>query len=141
MAFAGLSYIAVLIAAVVAWIVGAAWYGVLSKPWMAAAGLTRETANDPATKRMSPVPLILAFIGEVIMAYLLAGLIGHLGAGQVTPKNGVISAFFVWVGFIATTLTVNNAFQKKPFLLTLIDAGHWLAVLAVMGAIIGWWGV
>jgi hypothetical protein len=26
-------------------------------------------------------------------------------------------------------------------MLTLIDGGHWLAVLLIQGAIMGWWGV
>ena len=68
-------------------------------------------------------------------------MIGHLGPGQVTLKNGVISAGFVWLGFVATTITVGNAFSGHKFMLTVIDGGHWLVVLVVMGAIIGVWGV
>ena len=33
--------VSVLAAAAAAWIFGAVWYGVMAKPWMAAAGLTR----------------------------------------------------------------------------------------------------
>ena len=47
------------------------------------------------------------------MAWVLAGGIGHLGPGQVTLKNGVISALFMWVGFVITTLAVNNAFGQR----------------------------
>ena len=75
------------------------------------------------------------------MAYVLAGVLGHLGPGQVTLLNGVISALFVWAGFIATTITVNQRYQGFGWTLTLIDAGHWLGVALIMGAIIGWWGV
>jgi len=42
MAFAGINYLAVIIAAVAAWIVGAAYYTALSKPWIAAHGKTVE---------------------------------------------------------------------------------------------------
>ena len=75
------------------------------------------------------------------MAWVLAGLIGHLGIGQVTFKNGVISAAFVWFGFVITTLAVNNSFAMRKPILIAIDGGHWLAVLLVMGAIIGLMGV
>jgi uncharacterized protein DUF1761 len=135
MSFAGESYLAVVMAAVVAWLFGAAWYGLLGKPWMKAARL------DPSTMRMSATPFIVSFAAELIMAYVLAGVLGHLGPGQVTFLNGVISALFVWAGFIATTIAVNQRYQGFGWMLTLIDAGHWLGVALLMGAIIGWWGV
>ena len=43
MAFVGINYLAVLIAAVAAWVLGAVWYQVLSQPWLAAQGRTRRT--------------------------------------------------------------------------------------------------
>jgi hypothetical protein len=75
------------------------------------------------------------------MAWVLAGVIGHLGPGEVTLRNGIISAAFVWLGFVITTLTVNNAFQRARWALTLIDGGHWLGVLLLQGAVIGLMGV
>ena len=72
------------------------------------------------------------------MAWMLAGVIGHLGA--VTVQNGVISAAFLWFGFVFTTLVVNNTFGMRSAKLIAIDGGHWLAVLLLMGAIIGAWG-
>jgi Protein of unknown function (DUF1761) len=135
MSFAGENYLAVVVAAVVGWLFGAAWYGLLGKPWMKAARL------DPSTMKMSATPFIVSFVAELIMAYVLAGVLGHLGPGQVTLLNGVISALFVWAGFIATTIAVNQRYQGFGWTLTLIDAGHWLGVALLMGAIIGWWGV
>ena len=145
MAFAGINYVAVLVAAVAGWIIGAVWYGVLGKSWVAALGMTMEEFKaQQAAKVGKPsgqLPFLLAFAAAIIMAWVLAGMIGHLGPGQVTLKNGVISAAFAWLGFIATTLTVNNAFTGRKFMLTVIDGGYWLTVLIVMGAIIGAWGV
>jgi hypothetical protein len=73
------------------------------------------------------------------MAWILAGLVGHLH--DVTIKGAVISALFVWAGFVATTVLVNQQFQGLKPVVTAIDAGHWLAVLIVMGVIIGAFGV
>jgi Protein of unknown function (DUF1761) len=145
MAFAGMNYLAVMLAAVAAWLVGAAWYGVLAKPWVAAQGKTMEEFKaQQEAMRASPVayaPFIIAFLAELVMAWMLAGVLGHLGPGQVTLRNGVITAFFLWLGFVVTTMAVNYAFgARKPMLLA-IDAGHWLAVLLVEGAIIGAMGV
>jgi hypothetical protein len=139
MAFTGVNYLAVLFAAVAAWVLGAVWYRVLSAHWLAALGKTAAEMKGPDGKPKSYAPFILVFVAEVIMAWMLAGLLGHLGA--VTLKNGVISGAFCWFGFVLTTIAVNNAFGGRKIMLTVIDAGHWLAVLLLMGAIIGAFGV
>ncbi len=135
MAFAGVNYIAILVAAIAAFAFGAAWYGLLGKPWMAAARLKPEDAQ------MKPSLFIITFIMQLIMAWVMAGVIGHLGDGQVALRNGIISGAFVWLGFMATTMTVNHRYQGFGWDLTVIDGLHWLGVALIMGAIIGWWGV
>ena len=145
MSFAGTNYLAVIIAAVAAWLAGAAWYGALDKPWVAAQGKTMEEFKAArAAKHGSPegyAPFIIAFLAELVMAWVLAGVVGHLGIGQVTLRNGLISALFMWLGFVVTTLAVNYAFGGRGLKLAAIDAGHWLLVLVVQGAIIGAMGV
>jgi Protein of unknown function (DUF1761) len=144
MAFAGLNYLAVVIAAIAGWLVGALWYGVLAKPWIAALGTTLEEfkSRQVALKgSVKALPFVLAFVADLIMAWMLAGVLGHLGPGQVTLRNGIISGAFLWFGFVLTTMAVNNAFSGRKYRLTAIDAGHWLAVLVVMGAIVGGAGI
>lgn len=135
MQFAGTNYTAVLLAALAAWLFGSLWYGVLAKPWLKAARL------DVAAMKRGVTPFIVSFIAELVMATVLAGAIGHLGPGQVTLTNGIVSGAILWAGFIATTFAVNHRFQGFGWDLTLIDAGHWLGVVLIMGAVIGWMGV
>ncbi|MEA2849750.1 MAG: hypothetical protein QOG78_5031 [Rhodospirillaceae bacterium] len=137
MAFAGINHLAVLIAAVAGFAFGAAYYIGLSKQWLAAVGKTKE---EVSAKR-SPVPFIVSIVALLIMAWVLAGGIGHLGPGQVTLKNGVISALFMWLGYVVTTLAVNYSFSQRRPMLTIIDGIHWLGVLVIQGAIIGAMGV
>ena len=73
------------------------------------------------------------------MAWVVNGMVGHMGS--VTIRSAVISALFAWVGFVVTTILVNNAFSGRRYALTAIDGGHWLAVLVIMGVVIGWMGV
>jgi hypothetical protein len=141
MTFAGVNYLAVLIAAVAAWLAGAAWYMGLGKAWMAALGVTPE---EMAARKNAPgafLPFVLAFAAELVMAWVLAGLIGHLGPGQVTLRNGVISGAFCWLGFVLTAMLVNYSFAHRDWRLLAIDGGHWLVVLMLMGAIVGGIGV
>jgi len=140
MVFAGINYLAVLLAAICGFLVGAVWYTVLCKRWMAAAGLTETDVRDGGGKP-SPRPFIVAAIAQLVMAFMLAGVVGHLGDATVTPRNGIISGLFIWIGFVVTTMAVNHAFQKKGVALTVIDGGYWLAVLVIQGAVIGLMGV
>lgn len=137
MTFAGTNYLAIVIAAVLSYGFGAFYYGALAKPWMAALGKTEEDMKANS----SIAPFVITFVALLVMATVLAGVMGHLGPGQVTLRNGLVSAAFIWVGFVATTLAVNHAFQGAKPTLTLVDGGHWLGVLLIQGATIGWMGV
>lgn len=131
MAFSGINYLAILGAAIAGFAFGAAFYGILGKQWMAAAGLSE------AKPKISN--FVISFVCELVMAYLLAGLIGHLG--DVSVRAGMISAAFIWVGFVITTMIVNHRYGGAKWSLTLIDGAHWLGVLLVMGLAIGLVGV
>ena len=133
MAFAGMNYLAILIAAVAAYVWGAVYYMTLSKQWLAAVGI--------AQPNRSAAPFIISFIALLVMAFVLAGSIGHLGPGNVSIKNGIISGAIIWAGFVATTVVVNNAYPGRKFMLSIIDGIHWLGVLVVQGAVIGAMGV
>jgi hypothetical protein len=141
MAFAGINPIAVLVAGAAGWMAGAVWYMALANPWMAAVGTTKDQIEASRKQPGAWLPFVLALGACMIMAWVLAGLIGHLGAGQVTLMNGVISGAFCWLGFVVTTLAVNYTFgMRKPALIA-IDGGHWLLVLVLMGGTIGLFGV
>ena len=45
------------------------------------------------------------------MACVLAGVLRHLGPGEVTLRSGIITGAFMWLGFVITTMAVNNAFR------------------------------
>jgi len=129
MMFDGIDLVAVLAAAIASFATGAAWYGLLGKAWLRAARLTRTEL------RLRPALLVTSFLCQLLMALIFAGIIYH--AGPMSVGNGVLSAVLVWAGFFATSLTVNHRFQGASWGLTLIDGGHWLAVLLVQGVILG----
>jgi len=138
MQFAGMNLLAIVLAAVASFMFGWLWYGILfSDAWLRACGKTREEmhADNP-----SPTPFIISFVGLIVMACVLAGVLRH-GPGEMTLASGMITGAFVWLGFVATTLAVNNAFRGAKPALTLIDGGHWLGVLLLQGAVIGWLGL
>jgi hypothetical protein len=138
MTFTGVNYIAVIIAALAGFGLGAVWYTLLARPWMHAIGKTEaECKQQQGSAKV--VPFAISIVALFIMALMLAGVMGHLG--DITIRGGVISGFFVWLGFVITTMGVNHAFSGAKPMLTLIDGGYWLAVLLIQGAVIGAFGV
>lgn len=126
-------------AAMAAWLVGTAYYTLLAEAWAKALGtsvehLRRERAAKAGTSE-AWLPFVLAFVADLVMAWVLAGLLFHMD--MQGPFAGVVIGAFVWLGLVVTTLAVNNMFAGRKPMLTLIDGGHWLLALATMGAILG----
>ena len=73
-------------------------------------------------------PFILVFVGEIIIAWALYGILVHMNA--FTLRGGVISAALIWFGFVVTTLTANYAFHGRRPMLTVIDSVAWLGAFS-----------
>ncbi len=130
---------AVLAAASAAWLVGFAYYTLLAQAWVTALGTSMEHLHrEQASKAGTPaawMPFVLAFMAELVMAWVLACIIYQDDA--VDLAGGVLTGSLAWLGLVATTTAVNNMFAGRKPLLTLVDGGHWLLALLVMGAILG----
>src|SRR5258708_33393470 len=110
MTFAGVNYWAIIVAGIVGYAAGALWYWGWSKPWMEAQGFTPESMKA----NQSPVPYLVAFAANLVIAVMLAGLVGHLGIAGVTIRTGIISAAAGRVGFCPATQTRNYKFGEPP---------------------------
>jgi len=140
MSWGGVNFIAVAVATVAAMALGAAWYGLLARLWMAANGFSEADLSGPDGRPRGggAIPYLVAGVSKAVMAFCLARLLALVDA--VSVSNGIALALFLWIGFVATTLSVNHRFQMKPWTLTLIDGGYWLAVLIAQGIVIGLFG-
>lgn len=131
----------IVLGAVAAWIFGAVYYTVLSRAWLAAQGKTLEQCKvEQAAKSKLTfyLPFVLSFVGALLMGLVLYGILTH--TGMFNARGGAISGAFCWLGFVLTTGTISNAYQGRRWTLTAIDAVHWLVVLVIIGAIVGWMG-
>jgi hypothetical protein len=137
MQFVGINYIAVVAAAAGGFIFGFAYYMTLGKQWMEATGKSEDSLKEGGMAK----PMIVSIVAQLVMAFMLGGILGHLGAEQMTVKGGLITGAFVWIGFAITIVAVNYAWQRAKPMLTIIDGGHWLGVLLIQGAILGALGV
>ncbi len=129
-----INFVAVLLAAVAAYAVGALWYGVLfGKAWRAALGIVPGQSPKVGPKVGMPAMLGGHFVLILLSALLLGhnfarlpGIPGHL----YFMMSGGIAAFFV-----VPALWINYLYQGQSRKLALIDAGHWITAYLAMGTV------
>jgi len=99
----------------------------------------RTLVSIPAGLVRIPFPKFFAatFIGAAVLAWFIA----WLDAG--TLAGGIRVGFFAWLGFVVPVVTGDALFSGRDTALErplfLIQAGHHLLALLVMGAVIGAW--
>jgi hypothetical protein len=127
------NHLAILVAAIVQWILGALWYSLFFvKPWMALVG------HKPDPKAKGPVlSMIVSFIGGLILSFVLAHVV--LWSGSTTIACGVLVGFICWLGFIAMPLLSETMYECRSYTLFAINAGYWLAVLLISGGLLAAW--
>ena len=123
---------AVLVAAVVYFAIGAGWYGVLSKPWMAAVGM-----GDDAEWGSNPAMFAVTFVLEAVATFTLAILVGNTGA--VGIGGGAAVGALVGIGIWFALMSVTFMYEGRKPALFLIDGGYHVLALTVAGAILGAW--
>ncbi|HSC24310.1 MAG TPA: DUF1761 domain-containing protein [Casimicrobiaceae bacterium] len=128
-------HLAVWIAAIVFFVLGAIWYSVMAAPWVAAIGKTMDELSRE--HGASPLPYVVGFVAILVMCYTLAWLMQRLHAA--TLVSGLRLGATVAVGFIAATLALNYGFEARSLTLWLINSVYVVVGLGLAGAIIGGW--
>ena len=127
----GVNYLAVVIAAVVAIVIGFAYYAprTMGKRWMAYLGTTQAQLGNPGGAGMAA-----GIVASLLNAWVLALLAKNLGGSSIT--DGIMLGIICWLGFMATITAAQIAFEKRPWGLWVLNNIHNVIVLAVMGAIV-----
>jgi hypothetical protein len=123
--------IAILAAALAGWLFGAVWYTALGKVWQAALGMDPKGC---AGQKMPLTPMLVSFLAALVMSAVLYQLLINLGVMGL--QNGAAAGLTVGIGFVATSVLVNNMFQGKKLMVTVIDAAHWVLALVIEGVVI-----
>ena len=130
-----LNWLAVIVASLAGYALGAAYYTVLAKPWMAAAKFTPEMLEErkSAVKRAYST----AGLGSLVSAIMLAIIVQAVGAANAV--EGLLTGLIVGVVVTAAGQIANYAFEHRGFKLYVIDAGYPMLQMLVGGAILGAW--
>lgn len=121
---------------IVAMVVGMLWYGPLfGKKWFSLAhpGADFEKMKTEGQKSMMP-SMAMMFLANVVLSGVLSYFVSAMGGGLYI---GLMTAFIVWLGFIATVGLSNVLFEGKPKELYLLNMGCQLVTLLIVGAVAG----
>jgi hypothetical protein len=128
---AGLNWLAVVTAAVAAFLLGAAWYSrkLFGTVWMKEIGLTEEAISQSNAALIFGGTFVLQLVGAAALALVLG-----TGSGWLT---GLQHGLLVGLGWIATAYGITYFFEQRSLRLYLINAGYYVLLFAAMGTIIG----
>jgi len=131
------NYLAVAVAAIAYWVLGAVWFGVLfTKPWMQLENIPTEQVA--AMKGAAAAfPYIMSFVLNLIIAFVLAQLCAWRNA--TTAARGASLGVLLWIGIVGPITYTTNMYEMRPLNLFLINEGYVLVGLFLMGAILGAW--
>lgn len=129
--------LAVLVAAVVVFVLGWLWYSPLLffKPWMRLRGLDPVAAMADA--KMPAGKLVIEFVRCLILAYVIARFAGLLGISSWI--GAAHFGLFLWIGFPVILLTGSVLWDNVPWKVAAIHSGDWLVKLLVIPIIVSVW--
>ena len=126
---------AILVSAVIQWLLGAVWYSpaLFAKPWAAVVGISKDTSKTSSMV----MGMIASFIGSLVTSLMLAHVV--LWSGAPGAAAGALIGFIMWLGFIAAPLAASYIYEGRPFKLFAINTGYWLVCLLASGILLAVW--
>lgn len=132
MDLSSINYLAVLVSALVAFLIGGLWYSpvLFGKAWMKEMGFTDEDTKG-GTGRIFGITFILS----LIIAFNLAAFLGP----EADFAWGLTAGALAGIGWVATAVGILYLFERRSLRLFLIDAGYNAVTFTLMGGLLGLW--
>ena len=129
-----INYLAVVVAAVAAFVLSSVYYGVLGQ---AVIRLHADQAAAAATLKPAPWKVIVELARTLVVAYVLALLAARLGIADW--KGAVQLAVMLWIAFSVVMWAGAILWENVPVALAAIHTGDWLVKTVLVTVIVGLW--
>jgi hypothetical protein len=147
MHFPAVNYLAVFVAAIVIFMLGALWYSpvLFMKKWLALQARTEEQMRAQAASANMPLMYASALVTALLTSWVMAYLLGHFAAAvdpgtmNLSAAHGAFFGFACWLGFAAPTSYATALFSGKPKQLWFIDSTYNLVSFMLAGLILAVW--
>ena len=127
-AFDDLNWVAVIVAALAFWVLGAIWYhdAVMGKAWKAATGIDEMKPNA------------MQIVGNLVLWFIAALVLGLISTaiGADDVGDGLVLGLAVSFGFIGTNLITQQLYEGDKKALMKVNAPYVLLGFAIMGIIL-----
>ncbi|MBB3764509.1 DUF1761 domain-containing protein [Sphingomicrobium lutaoense] len=124
-----INWIAVLVAAVSAFVLGGIWYGpIFGKTWMGLVGVTEESMKEANMGKIYGTAFLLNLVAVAAFAMFL---------GDVDPATGAMYGFVAGLGWVATSFGISYLFEGRPLGLWLVNGGYHTLQFTLFGLILG----
>jgi hypothetical protein len=133
MDLSSINWLAAIVAAIAAFVLGGAWYSpaLFANRWMKDSGMTEEKAKQANM----PMVFGISFVWALLGAFCFAAFIG--------PKPDLVFAvsagFATGLFWITGSYGINYQFEQKPLSLLAINGGYHTAQYTLYGLILGLW--
>jgi hypothetical protein len=127
-----MEFLNVIVAALAAFGLGALWYMVFSKSWVAASGVA--TGPDGRPLNAGARPFVIGFIAILLVAGMMRHLLASTGLESVA--SGMQAGFGVGAFLITPWIALNAAYAGRPAALVAIDGGYATLACTVMGLVL-----
>lgn len=126
-----INWLAVVVATLSTFAIGAIWYGpIFGKAWMKENGFTEEELKKANMGKLYGTAFVLELIMTINLAFFLHGL---------SIGEGALYGFFTGFGWVAMAIGVNYLFSRKSIKLWFIDAFYFVVSFTLMGVILTAW--
>jgi hypothetical protein len=127
-----INWVAVIVAAIAAFVLSTAWYIAFAKQRAALSGVAMADMKKP-----QPIKMAVEIVRNIVLASIIAYLVARLGVSDWSAT--ICFAIVLWVGFPVLLLSGSVIWENVPWKLAIIHAGDWLLKLLLMVIILSRW--
>ena len=128
----GINFLAVVVAAALAFVASAVWYIVFGKELAKV-----SAAFAKGLQKRQPWKLLGVIVQSLVLALVLAYFIRLIGKADWLGALGV--GILLWIGLAAMQWVGSIMWENVPVKMAAIHAGDWLVKLVLIAVIVGVW--
>ncbi len=127
------NYLAIIVAAVAAFVASFAWYMILGRQL---ATVSAAFAQSQGQNRQ-PWKMLFVLGEHLVIALIIAYLVTRMGITSLAAA--LLLGFLLWLGLSAMQWVSSIVYEKEPVKKAAIHAGDWLLKLILISLIVGIW--
>jgi hypothetical protein len=130
-----LNWLAVLVAAFVAFLSGALWYSkpLLGSQWQKAVGLSDKKIKEGSMTKVMTISLLTVVVSAVAMGLLIKVLV------LTSFYQGALFGIMVAIGILGANKLMQTKFEQRPLIYWAISLGADIVAFSLIGGILAVW--